>query len=454
MFFTRDKQFYGRLFYLLVIVALQNVVAYSVNMADNLMLGSYGQTALSGAATVNQLQFLVQQATIAIGDGMVMLNAQYWGKRELSPIRSITGIALKGGLVFGVGMLLLTTFFPERLISIFTSDQQIIEAGVEYLGLIKYTYLFYILSTILMAALRSVETVNISFEISVMSLIINVSINYVLIFGRLGFPEMGIRGAAVGTLTARILEFCVVLFYVARVDKRLCLFSERFFRRSRELEADYWQVAVPVISTNLLWSIATPVQTAILGRLSADAIAANSVSNTVFQYLKVVSVSEASATSVVMGRTIGSGITEPYRLKPYVHSLQAIFLVFGFAFGGILLLIRQPLLSMYALTPDAMELAGQLMILMAFIYVGMAYQMPVASGIIRGSGDTKFSMYVNLISIWGIVMPLSFAAAFWWKLPVFWVVLLLNSDQIFKCIPVAIRANGYKWVHVLTRAEH
>ena len=454
MFFTHDKQFYGRLFYLLVIVALQNVIAYSVNMADNMMLGSYSQTALSGAATVNQLQFLVQQATIAIGDGMVMLNAQYWGKRELSPIRSITGIALKGGLLFGTGMLLLTTFFPEQLIRIFTSDQSIIAEGVAYLTLIKYTYLFYILSTILMAALRSVETVHISFWISVMSLIVNVSINNVLIFGRLGFPEMGIRGAAVGTLAARILEFCVVLFYVARVDKQLRLFSEKFFRPNRELEADYWQVAVPVISTNLLWSIATPIQTAILGRLSADAIAANSVSNTIFQYLKVVSVSEASATSVVMGRTIGSGVTEPYRLKPYVRSLQAIFLAFGFAFGGILLLIRGPLLSLYALTPGAMELAGQLILLMAFIYVGMAYQMPVASGIIRGSGDTKFSMYVNLISTWGIVMPLSFAAAFWWKLPVFWVVLLLNSDQIFKCIPVAIRVNGYKWVHVLTRTDH
>ena len=152
-----------------------------------------------------------------------------------------------------------------------------------------------------------------------------------------------------------------------------------------------------------------------------------------------------------MGRTIGSGITEPRQLKPYVRALQAIFLVLGVALGGVLLLIRMPLLSRYALTPEAMSLASQLIVLMAFIYVGMAYQMPVASGIIRGSGDIKFSMYTNLISTWAIVMPLSFAGAFWWKLPVIWVVFLLNSDQIFKCVPVAIRANGYKWVQVLTR---
>jgi len=451
MFFTRDKQFYQSFFHLLILVALQNVVAYSVNMADNMMLGSYSQTALSGAAAVNQIQFLVQQATIAIGDGMVMLNSQYWGRKELSPIRSVTGIALKSGLVFGTVMLALTAWIPRELVSIFTSNQEIVSAGVEYLSLLKYTYLFYILTTILIAALRSVETVNISFGISVMSLIVNVCINYALIFGYFGFPELGIKGASIGTLIARILEFCVVLFYVVRVDKKLRLFSENPFRRKRELETDYWKVAVPVISTNMLWSIATPIQTAILGRLSADAIAANSVSTTIFQYLKVVTVSEASSTSVVMGSTIGSGKTKPDELKPYVHTLQTIFLMLGVVMGSVLLLIRRPLLSMYSLTPAAMELAGQLIVLMAFIYVGMAYQMPVASGIIRGSGDTKFSMYTNLISTWGIVMPLSFAAAFWWKLPVFWVVLLLNSDQIFKCIPVAIRANGYKWVHVLTR---
>ena len=451
MFFTRDKSFYRSFFHLFIVVVLQNVVAYSVNMADNLMLGSYSQAALSGAATVNQIQFLVQQATLSFGDGMVILNAQYWGKRHLSPIRSVTGIALKVGCVLGAGIFALTALFPAPIVGLFTPDSQIIAAGVEYLSVIKFTYPFYILSTLMMAALRSVETVNISFGTSLMSLVVNVCINYLLIFGHFGFPELGILGASIGTLTARILEFLVVLFYIARVDRRLQLFSENPFRRSKELERDYVRVALPVVGANLLWSMAPPIQTAILGRLSSDAIAANSVSTTVFQYLKVITASEASCTSVTMGRIIGSGLTEPRQLRPYVRTLQAIFLLFGFASGGSLLLLRQPLLSLYSLTPGAMELAGQLIPLMALIYVGMAYQMPIATGVIRGSGDTKFSMYLNLISTWLIVMPLSFAAAYWWSLPVFWVVFLLNFDQLFKCIPVAIRVNRYKWVHILTR---
>lgn len=451
-FFARDGAFYRTLLRLMLVVALQNLLAYSVNVADNLMLGSYSQSALSGAATVNQIQFLVQQITIAIGDAMVMLSAQYWGRRDLTSIRRVTGVALKVGLLFGLSVLLATTLFPRPLLRLFTKDEAIIAAGAEYLSLLKFTYLFYVLSTILMAALRSVETVHISFFVSIMSLVVNVGINYTLIFGRFGFPELGVRGAAIGTLTARILEFTVVLAYILLFDRKLQLFSENPFRRDPQLSGDYRRVAVPVVATNFLWSLATPIQTGILGHLSSDAIAANSVATTMFQYLKVVTVSEASATSVVVGKMVGSGVTKRDQLRPYVHALQGIFLLIGILLGSVLLMIRSPLLSLYTLTPSAMTLAAQLLMLMVVIFVGMAYQMPASVGIIRGGGETRFNMRMNLISTWGIVMPLSFAAAFWWKLPVFWVVFFLNSDQLFKCIPVAIYANSYRWIRVLTRS--
>ena len=139
------------------------------------------------------------------------------------------------------------------------------------------------------------------------------------------------------------------------------------------------------------------------------------------------------------------------QLQPYVRALQLIFLLLGLVLGGILLAIRQPLLHLYVLSPTAKALANQLLLLMVLIFVGMAYQMPASVGIIRGGGETKFNMHLNLISTWAIVMPLSFAAAFWWKLPVFWVVFFLNSDQLFKCIPILYYTNSYRWIHVLTR---
>ena len=188
-FFTHDKSFYRTFFRLMAIVALQNIVAYSVNMADNIMLGRYSQTALSGAATVNQIFFLVQQTTITIGDALVIIASQYWGQKRMSPIRKLTGVALKFGTICGLLILIVCVLFPNRVLSIFTADPAIITEGRAYLRIIQYTFLIFILSHVLMSALRSVEIVNISFIISVISLIIDVSINYTLILANSASPS-------------------------------------------------------------------------------------------------------------------------------------------------------------------------------------------------------------------------------------------------------------------------
>ncbi len=448
-FFTHDKSFYKSLFGLMAVVVLQNLVAYSVNMVDNLMLGVYSQASLSGAATANQIQFMVQQITIAIGDSVVVIGSQYWGKGELSPVRRLAGTAILVGAVFGMGVFAWTTFAPESLLGLFTEDESYIKEGLTYLRLIRFTYPLYVLTTVLIASLRCVETVRISLGISVMSLLVDVSINYCLIFGKFGCPELGIFGAAIGTLTARILEFCVVLLYILFVDKRLRLFSENPFRCEKALVKRYFSVFAPSVTSNFLWSIATPIQTGILGHLSDDAIAANSVSTTMFQYLKVMTVGEASSSAVLMGKTVGSGAGKE-KIKEYSRTLQTIYIAIGLTLGTVLFFVRKPLLSIYNLTPTALSLANGIMIVLCFVFVGMAYQMPTGVGIIKGGGDVKFMLYCNVISTWAIVMPLSFLAAFVWKLPIVWVVFILNSDQIFKCVPAAIRCNGYKWIKHLT----
>ena len=241
-FFTRDRSFYRQLFSIFIMVALQNLVAYSVNMIDNVMMGSYSQTALSGAATVNQIFFLVQQTAISVCDANIILASQYYGQGRMSPVRKITGVSLKLGLGCGLFFAAVCGLFPVPLLHFFTRDAAIIEQGQIYLQIILFTFPLFILTNVLMAALRCVGTVKISFYISVVSLIINTCINYVLIFGRFGFPEMGIRGAAVGTLTARIAELLIVLGYVRFRDRKLQLFSENFLSCGRQLTVDFLRV--------------------------------------------------------------------------------------------------------------------------------------------------------------------------------------------------------------------
>ena len=311
--------------------------------------------------------------------------------------------------------------------------------------------MLFALTAVLNAALRTIGSVNITFGVSVLSLVVDVSINYALIFGRFGMPELGIRGAAVGTLTARTLEVLVTGGYLLLRDQKLRLFRQGLFRLDKLLAKDYLRVVRNVVTSSLLWSLATPIQTGILGHLTADAIAANSVSTTLYQYLKVVTQGEALASSVIVGRTVGRG--DMGKIREYSRTLQVIYMAIGLVLGVALYFVRIPLLTLYDLTPAAREMANGILILLCFVMVGMAYEMPVSAGIIRGGGDTRYSLVTNLISTWGIVMPLSFAAAFWFKWPVVAVVACLNSDQIFKCIPAAVWANSYRWVHSLTQKE-
>lgn len=448
MLFTRDRNFYRTLFHLMIIVVFQNIIAYSINMADNLMLGMYSQSSLSGAATVNQIQFLLQQMTLAIGDTLVIIASQYWGEKKTKPIRIFTGIALTTGLILGLTVFILTTLFPREILMLFTKKESYIIQGMDYLSLIRFTYPLFVLSTILMAALRSVETVSIALEISILSLIVDVSINYTLIFGKFGFSEMGTKGAAVGTLVARILELVIVVIYLIFVDHKLKLFCKDFLHFTKEAFSRFFKILWPSFLSNTLWALATPIQTGILGRLSADAIAANSVSTTMFQYLKVITIGEASASAVLIGTTIGKnkGTT---KVKEYSKTLQVIYLIIGSVLGISLFFLRIPLLSLYDLTQNAYQMADQILIILSIVMVGMSYQMPTGIGIIKGGGDVKYMMYLNLISTWAIVMPLSFLGAFIWKLPVPMVVLLLNSDQLFKCIPTYLYVKKDKWIKVL-----
>ncbi len=344
-FFSQDKSFKKRLFVLLITIMLQNLLAYSVNMADNIMLGSYGQNALSGAATVNQIFFVVQQLSLAVGDAIVIIASQYWGRGEVSPIRRLAGIALKTTAVCCVIVFLACTVIPEPLLRIFTSDEAILAEGLQYIKIVKYSFLLFMFSNCLMCALRSVEVVKIAFKISIVSLILNAGINWILIFGRFGFPKMGIRGAAVGTVIARSVEFIIILVYVIKKDKVLRLFSENPFKRDKQLSKDYRKAATVLIITEMCWAISTPIQTAVLGSMTADAIAANSIATTFYNFLKVVIRAAASAGAVLIGATIGEGNLEEVKAKG--RSLSVIYICLGVILGLLLYVLRTPLLSMY-----------------------------------------------------------------------------------------------------------
>ena len=449
MLLTKDKSFYRTFWRLFFMIVLQNAIVLSVNLADNLMIGGYSETALSGVAAVNSLQFLFQQLTIGIGDALVTMGSQYWGQGRTSPIKQLGKAALCAGAFLGILLFLLTSLFPYQIVGLFSETAEIVEQGVQYLSIVRWTYLLFALSSVLLALLRTVEIVRISTIVSAAALVINCSINYMLIGGNLGAPELGVRGAAIGTLIARAVEFCIILGYYLLVDKRLRVRKADIVKTDLSLFRDYYKHCAYFVMVSFIFGSSVALQNVILGNLSDSAIAANSIASTLFQMLKVMAVGAASATAIIIGKTVGSGDVQ--KLREYVKTVQIIFLCISVITGITLFIIRSFILQFYDLSPETYATAKQFLLVLCITGMGTAYQMPVNIGIVRGGGDSKFVFINDLISIWGIVLPLSFLGAFVFKWEPVWVLLCLNSDQIFKCAAAAIKCNRFRWAKKLTR---
>lgn len=448
--FSKDKAFYKMFLRLCLALMLEQAVVLSVNLADNVMLGRYSEAALSGVAAVNQIQFVFQQVVYAIANSMIVLGSQYWGQRRLGEIKKLSAIGVRMELILAALLFVLVSFFPVGALKIFTDNQAFIVEGVAYLKIIRFSYFFFALTAVLLSTMRIVESVKIALRVSLLSLIVNVCINYLLIEGHFGLPELGARGAAIGTLTARVVEFVIVLAFVLR-DKKLGMRLKDMFSKSGVLLRDFVIVALPTFGSALLWSFANVMQTVILGHMNDSAIAAQSISNTVFLLLKVTAVGAASAASVIIGKTVGEGDIK--RVKEYSRTLQLIFLCIGVGLCCIMLLIRVPLLKIYQaeISQETYSLASIYIVIQSLVLLFTSYQMAVNTGIIRGGGDTKFVMYLDTAAVL-IFIPLASLGGLVWNWSPVLVIICVNLDQALKCIPAFIRVNRYRWVRKLTRA--
>lgn len=445
----KEKRFYRLFFSLCLPIVFQNVISLSVNLADNLMLGRYAESALSGVTAVNQIQFIYQNILMGIGDGLVILASQYWGRKQIGQIKKIASIAMRTAMIFMLLMFLAISVFPNQVLGLFTKDPAIIAQGISYLKIVRFTYPFFCLTTILLAVLRSTEVVRIALYLSCSTLVVNCSINYVLIYGHFGMPRLGAQGAAIGTLTARIIEVLILLYFLKKKEKNLRLRLQDFYKIDWDICKDYFRVSTPIIFIQSLWGVNTALQTAILGHLSSAAIAANSMASNLYLIVKTIAIGEASTANVLIGKAIGEGNEK--KVHEYAKTFQILFFGMGILCGGVLFGLSEPVLALYSFSQESRMLARTFLHILCFVMMGMCYQMPVNGGIIKGGGDTRYCLKLDIISIWGIVVPLSFIMAFVVKASPVIVVWCLNLDQIFKCVPAFIKVNYGHWMKKLTR---
>ncbi len=442
MWMIRDRSFYKRLFWLAAPLALQNVITFSVNLADNMMVGSLGELPLSAVFITNQIQALLHMLVMGLSTALIVLASQYWGSRNQQKVQLIVGITMRFGMSAAFLFLLATLFLPQQILRLFTDDAAVIETALPYLSLLRWTYLFFCLTQILLAAMRCVETVKIALYLSIITFIVNVSLNWILIFGNLGFPAMGLRGAAIATLTARVMETVVIVIYVAVIDKKLHLKVSSLFKRDKELARRFFRYGLPVILGDITWGINIAVQGAIIGRLGATALASVSIANVIFHMVGVAAFGTAGASAIIIGQAVGSG--DIAKVKQYARTLQGVFLMVGVVSGLTLFLVKDPVLTLYQLEPDTLVMTRQLLIVLSVTIVGTSYQMAALTGIVRAGGATHFVLVHDLFWIWGFVMPSALVAAFVFQASPVVVFALLKSDQILKCFVAVFKVNRFR----------
>lgn len=425
-------------------IALQNVITLGVNLSDNLMLGGYSEPALSGVALANQIQFILHMLVMGAAEGLVILSSRNWGAKNMEAIKKSASIGMRIALLVSIVMWMIVFLFPHACMSLFTNETRVIAEGAQYLRIICFSYVFFAITNVLLATLRSVEIVRIGFIVSLSTLIINVCLNYVLIYGHLGFPKMGVSGSATATLVARIIETAIVITFIKRFDRRLMLKLKDFFRIDKELFRQFLRIGSPILMANALWACAMGAQSAILGHMGESAIAANSVATTVFQLVTVITYASASATAVIIGKTIGEGHVS--KIITYSKTMQMLYVAIGLMTGLVLFITKDYVTGLYSISADAKTLAVQFMTVLSITVVGTAYQMPALTGIVRSGGDTKFVLYNDFIFMWLVVLPASTICAFVLDLSPLLTFICLKCDQILKCFVAIVKVNRFKWI--------
>ncbi len=445
-----ESGFYKAFFTMTLTLALQNLIVFGVNLADSVMMGAYSETALSGVGICNNIQFFLNMAASGIASGMTVIASQYWGQKETKPIHRVSAVAMWLGLIFTMLIFAFAAIAPEVLIRLFTDKEAVIEQAVLYLDIIKHTYLMYTLSTILLAILRSVETVKIGFYVSLSSFALNIFLNYALIYGKFGAPEMGIRGAALATLVSRAVELIVTVIYILAVDKKLSMRIRDLFITDKAMIKDYFKTGLPLMMSSVSWGIAMSIQGAIIGRLIESAIAANSIATTLFQVATVICYASSNAACVLIGKTVGENMSMDI-IKRRSKNLQLIFLAIGVASSAILLIVKNLIIGFYNASPETLDITNQFIWVLCVTVIGTAYEAPCLCGIVSGGGETSFVLKNDIIFMWLIVLPLSALSAFVFKFPVVVTFACLKADQILKCAVAVVKVNKFNWVKTVTR---
>lgn len=446
---AESKQFYKMVFFLVLPMALQNLINVGVTSTDVIMLGKVGETSLSASSLAGQVQFIMTLIFFGLTSGAAVLTAQYWGKKDIRTIEKVMGISMRFAIIIAIIFTLLALLIPEQIMSIFTNEPAVNAEGVSYLRIICLSYIFVAMTMIYLNIMRSVERVIISTIVYLCSLVANFVLNWIFIFGKFGLEPMGIKGAALATLIARIIELCVVIFYATKINKQVKFHIKDLWNFDKVLMKDFFRYSIPVMLNELFWGAGMAANAAIIGHLGQSVVAASSVTQVIRQLSMVITFGLANATAIILGKTIGEQKEE--LAKKYAKRLVHMTIIVGVVGSVVVLVAGQIAGRGLSLSQDAAYYLNIMIFIMAYFVIAQAYNTTMIVGVFRAGGDTKFGLVLDATTMWGASILLGALAAFVFHWPIPIVYMIIMSDEIIKLPLSTWRYRSMKWVRNVTR---
>ena len=426
-------------------MALQQFMTALVGACDAIMLGKLSQNAMSAVSLATQVTFVFNLFMYAFVTGENMFVAQYYGKGDYKGISKIFSLVTKACGVVAVIFLIGTFFFPRQIMAVLTNEEELITLGSEYLRVIGISYLLSSIAQTFLAIMKNCNAVNVSTLINSVMVILNIILNAVFIFGLFGCPEMGIRGAALATVFATVVQ---VVWSVGYVLCRIQSVKLNLHRCEREITSHFWQKAIPLLINNLAWGIGFSMYSVVMGHLGTDAVAANGIANISKNLIVCFCLGLGNAGSIIVGNRLGANRLEEAKEAGGLLTRTAI--IAGILSGLVLIILSPFITRMVELTPTACGYLQKMLLICSYYIAGKSVNCMTIGGIFAAGGDSKFGMLCDSITLWCITVPLGCICAFILKLPVMVVYFVLNLDEIIKLPVVYKHYKKYKWIKNLT----
>jgi len=444
---VKDRQFYRSVLKIMLPVALQQAINMGVNMLDTMMLGSFGEIQLSASSLANQYYNFFTIFCMGIIGGSSVLAAQYWGAGDKEKVRDTFSMAMRLTVGMSLIFMVLTWFFPSQIMSIYTSEQDVVLQGVRYLKITAFIFMIHGTSLVAAQLMRSVGQAHLGLIVSVVSFVINIGANYVFIFGKFGAPRMEIAGAALGTLIARAAEFLVTFFYILIKDQKLGLRVHHLRKGpSKEFYKSYFRLGAPVLVSDSLLALGGNIVSVVLGHMGAAVVASNAICQVVDRLCTVVIQGVSNASGIITGQTLGTG--DRKKAMEQAETFYFLSIVFGLFSAAAVYIFGPMTIAVYTLTEETILVVHQLMNAYVVIVFFQAIQSVMTKGVLRGGGDTKFLMKADILFMWLVSIPLGAVGGLVLHWPAWLVMLCLRIDYVIKSVWCVSRLLSGKWIHV------